>query len=297
MGKVGIDDYRFSEKNKWRLKVWSELARRVKNPKTARILYLAGEQDLDREIAKKKGFRPYNMIAVEMDDDRAKALRKKGVTTIKHNLIDVVHAWPKKHKIDVVVADFCFGFTMTSNELYSAIGNGALINAEFVVNFQRGRDAWSNPFREAFSKVIPEAGLPYRYKNQIVKTPAPKHRAFQFLFFQSYKEVCGGMGFGKQSKEEVVCDLSHLYKANVFLETLQFFGATNPKFMEYKSNRVYMDSAVFSSPVKNLPEKAKAEMEQERVVFKQAPLEVKRSVTAALAVSKKRKTDLTARTM
>lgn len=289
---IGIENYKFGRKNNWRRTVWNEICRRTKNKKNARILYLAGEQDLDREVAKQKGFDVRNMIAIEMDSSRAQKLRTKGVTTICADLLDVLYCWPPKHKVDVVVADFCFGFEMKCIDLYDSLYNPALNQAACVVNFQRGRDKSSNQFREYL-------GQPAAQGVEVIDGLTMKHRAWQFLLYHAIETaevfLRGPDRVYRREKDKTTTMVTHDIKSD--MEFAKLVGSAiqnmNPEFYSYRSGRIFMDSAVFSHGSGNQPRKIRRLMAKDFLSgagqWAERNKELQRKIVAAIAVQSRKK--------
>lgn len=213
----GIDQYKFGRKNNWRRQVWNEIKRRVKDRKNARILYLAGPQNADVTVAVSKGFDAANMIAVEADEVRAKALRSMGVNCVPADLNDVCFSWPSKHKVDVVVADFCQGLVGSTASIMNAMQRYPFQDAKLLVNMQRGRDAWSNPIRKSMQNI--------------------PHRGKQWWMLQ----VISFAPIDIQNKGGE--DSAAAKKARMEMEDI-----FRPWYATYKGNRVYMDSVLVSMP-------------------------------------------------
>lgn len=136
-------NYKFGNKNNWRRTVWNRIRERLEvPPREAVVLYLAGEKDLDREVAVRHGFRMQNLIAIESDDDVAKQLRADGVLTVNDDLHRVLASWPKRKSVDVVVADLCCGLTRsTMSSFFTCLGHRAFNRATVMFNLLRGRES------------------------------------------------------------------------------------------------------------------------------------------------------------
>lgn len=272
MAKNGIDNYKFGRKNNWRRTVWNEIARRTNNKRNSRILYLAGEQNLDAEVAEQKGFDRRNMIAVEMDAERMKKLRQSGVTVIHENLIEVLNSWPNNHKVDVIVADFCFGFNSDAYELYDMLQNPALVDSVLLVNFQRGRDPSTNSLRNFLDQV---GG------SEIIN----KHRGKAFAYAHAW-ESAQVLVTGKDSG----WDKGRFFKSSLGNDPRfnYFFGLNqklmNCSFYSYKGSRVYMDSVLLQHIARHVPKEKRLPYEQ----LEQSK-EIKQKCIAALAVQTRRK--------
>lgn len=275
MSKPGIGNYRFGQKNNWRRTVWNEMASRVKNRRDARILYLAGEQNLDSEIAEQKGFRKQNMIAIEIDKGRTASLRANSVNTINGNLMDVLYNWPHKHKVDVVVADFCFGFEAKSVDLFDSISNPALVDAACLINFQRGRDSSTNELRKMLggNKVFTPTA-----DGDIQEVASEKHRAAQYLQWHALETVRA-------------CNADSILGIETNALVSMLLTRMKPRFLSYRSGRIYMDSAVFNHSLCGIDDGlrsllTKADAWQKR--YAEDDPAIKSRITAALAVQSRR---------
>lgn len=240
---LGIENYKFGQKNNWRRSVWNELARRTQDRRNARILYLAGPQDLDAIVAAQKGFSAGNMIAVEGNEQRAAQLRIQGRNTICANIADVLFSWPKRHDVHVINADFCAGLTIDAIDIVDAMSFPALSQSVAVINMQRGRDAQSNSVRTLLRKAE-DAGA--------ASTLDMKHRGFQLLFLHSL-ELAFVAVMGHQLRGGNGCMIPDgLMEDEEFIGLVDMFiQSYHPRFFSYKSGRVRMDSVVFQHPGKS----------------------------------------------
>lgn len=143
-------NYNFSQKRAWRRWAWNRILERTEKPRDAIVLFLAGENAHDIDVAVDRGFRRENMIAVENDKDVAESLRAKKILTIQGNLSSVL--WSLKTKpIDVVMADMCCGFVEESASVARALSvNPVFYSSTICANLLRGRDSFSNEIRKAF---------------------------------------------------------------------------------------------------------------------------------------------------
>lgn len=136
--------YSLPRKNHWRRWQWNRIVERLSmlrtKPRDAVVLYLAGQEDLDRKEALLRGFKPHNLIAVESDTETVRALRGKGVNVINAPLHEVALAWPEVH---VIVADLCCGFDIRALRLVYALTHAITAKRTVLsVNLQRGRDPY-----------------------------------------------------------------------------------------------------------------------------------------------------------
>lgn len=228
---IGIDNYNFEDKNKWRVMAWARIAARLKSinihPQEALVLYLSGEQDLDRKHALRKGFLWNNLICVDVSKEKVKKLRDDGKIAIHGDINSVLCNWTHKHKPSVIYADFCTGLDRISFNLISGLMN--LESAVVLMNLQRGRDSYSNCIRNILndeSSFIGETA-----KHYFGLDIDPNHRGRQF-FAQMYILGILGKQIGRDEYEKLAYKIINNHQ---------------PSFLSYKGNRVTMDTAIFTN--------------------------------------------------
>ena len=141
-------DYKFGNKNNWRRQLWNELAR-CAQPPDALALYLPGPQDLDRPIAISKGFKPWNLIAVERNGKVVDKLKLQSIPVVGGDLFQVLRDWNPDRAIDCLIADFTSDATrlIVENLFLHLKFAPHLTNSVVALNFLRGRDKSSNHAR------------------------------------------------------------------------------------------------------------------------------------------------------
>lgn len=138
----GAEEYIGSPKSRWRKWVWRAAARRSPVPaEEAVALYLVGPSDLDREVAIAAGFTSRNLYAVDIDEGRARAVRRDGSPAIIGELCDVLRSW-NMPAVDVLIADLCCGFHSPSVGVATEVifGGSVRHGAAVALNMLRGRD-------------------------------------------------------------------------------------------------------------------------------------------------------------
>ena len=232
----GLDNYKTGRKNNWRRTVWNEIARRVLSRWNAIVLYLAGEQDLDRPVALSKGFKANNMIAVDLRKEVVDKLRREGKLAIHGSL----HAVVATLEADVILADMCCGLRepvislMLTTLFYGRTKPGAVI----VFNIQRGREI--NQTAEVLHL------MQNKIKNFAIKVNLSpniyKHRGLVLL---SYMLDWARGSWREDLHDEEAIDIS----MNIFLKKL------NPFFLSYKSDacNVFFDTLIVSNPFPSHP--------------------------------------------
>lgn len=149
-------DYKNGRKNQWRRTLWNSIVDRLEvPPRDAVVVYLPGPQDLDRAVAKSKGFREENLIPVERDPKFVKMIRKKGVSCVHGDLINAVAFMALNHRVDVVLGDFMCGLELSIiNKILLLMTMKNLSGSVFAFNFLRGRDASSNKIRHRVAGLL-----------------------------------------------------------------------------------------------------------------------------------------------
>jgi len=136
-------DYAFGPKKNWRRWAWNRVVERLSVPPAeALVVYLAGADDFDREVALQKGFKAHNLIAVERDKKALAALRSRGVLCIHGDFLDTLYSWPAHTNVHAVIGDLCCGLDV---DLAIKIGRLSLSPAlrtglANTWNFMRGRE-------------------------------------------------------------------------------------------------------------------------------------------------------------
>jgi hypothetical protein len=321
MAKTGSNrDYKSGPKNNWRRSVWNEVLSRTNGrEKTEFVLYLAGPQDLDREIAISKGVPAENLIGIDWDQRNVKGVTGKRGCAVAGDALDVLWSWPENRPVCAVLLDFCSGIEFNNAAIYDAFEKKSLRNAVVMVNFMRGRDPWSNPIRD----IQRQAGLmnPLWCEDasgemQIVADAS--HRGAQFLKFHAHQiwqmgrdfkrlttgcmttlrkmQGQGGLAFSnpETSGVEVPDDAEGQRELGVAI-SLIFARLMKPRFFSYKSGNLRFDSVVFQHHMRSElmePFASMAHLAERSVVarvkaFKE--LSVVRRIGAMLAVRTMRK--------
>lgn len=134
-------NYKNGQKNHWRRTMWNHLADLTQDKREAVVLYLPGSTDLDRPEALRRGFKSWNLIAVERDVKVAKKLRSEGATVINDNLRMVMAGWPSDVPVAAVVADLQCGMCELANRILCTwVTTRAFSEGAIMINMMRGRD-------------------------------------------------------------------------------------------------------------------------------------------------------------
>jgi hypothetical protein len=108
MSNGATKDYKFGNKNNWRRWKWNRIVERLMvRPRDAVTLYLAGQDDLDRPIAKSHGFRDENLIAIDRSSQVVESLRSSSAVALQADFVTALHSLSPGRAIHVVDADFC----------------------------------------------------------------------------------------------------------------------------------------------------------------------------------------------
>jgi hypothetical protein len=237
---TGLDDYRNGRKNNWRGWQWNRIVERLSVPvEDATVLYLCGPDDVDREKALARGFRNENLIAVDVVEEYIGRIRSTGGLGIRHNLHDLLWAWPQDWPLHVVIADYCAGITRETSRLKNILALGPAISQPGVTtvvcaNFQRGRDAWSNPIRDVHKDLFSTEWTPDELVVVLAKLRAmgvddpTKNRAF--IFTMEYRAA---LRRWLVDAGWCVRDAAELSRTDLGIA-----------FKTYRSSRVQMDSVV-----------------------------------------------------
>lgn len=152
MSKSGaVKDYKYGPKNNWRRTVWNDVLRRTHGlHKHYPVLYLAGPQDLDREVAIAKGVPRENLIAIDKHRPNVDAVRASGNLAIQADAYAVLRSWPMTRPVAAVLLDFCCGFDVKAMgvDATSVLMRMPFRGAPVMLNLMRGRDQVSNEFRK-----------------------------------------------------------------------------------------------------------------------------------------------------
>lgn len=251
-------DYKFGQKNNWRRWLWNNIVKRkIDKPlKECLVLYLAGESDLDRKVAVEKGFHPNNLIAVEKDKQVVKSLRDRGVICIHGDFIEVLKAfyWTDA-TIDVLIADFCGGFTNKNTKMIDALCAKYLPKQSLVaLNLLRGRESGNAipiTCKYEFEKLATmrkehRIKLSAKYKIAIpqIVPDDPKNRASMFWKSASTLWTYDHLELFQAEKNCVLTKNELLdLKDSLFDKAIT---ESKPKFRSYNSGTLVYDSVLFS---------------------------------------------------
>lgn len=235
MSKESEKNYRFAEKNRWRLWAWRQIKKRLWErgvvTKHAKGIYFAAKADKDRDIAcRKNGFRPENLIAIERDPETVKNLRKKRVVVFEGDVWHILQSMEEKY-LDFLNLDFCSGFT---NKLQANLENTfststCLIKPGFpvCVNLLRGRDP-SDFLSHIKDEYISNKDYEFCFGDTV-------HRGFLFM---AKIAVLGQLSMKEWTGE---------YKTEEQRwSELEFM---KPEFYSYRSGNTFMDSVAFNMPL------------------------------------------------
>jgi hypothetical protein len=150
-------NYKFGTKNNWRRWAWNAIRERVVvPPREAVVAYLGAESDLDREIARAKGFDERNLIFIDHSKTVVKEMRERGNLAVCGDFVAAIRAWPQSLPLHAVFGDFTGN--LPARRLRQ-IGLGMSIwpqcrNAVFAFNFLRGRETSGEALRSWASHGI-----------------------------------------------------------------------------------------------------------------------------------------------
>lgn len=214
-------NYAFAQKDHWRRYVWNQLRDRVKvHPRDAVVIYLAGAQNLDREVAIKKGFHANNLIAVDSDKEVVTALRGSGQLAIHGDIHSVLFNWPSHTPASAVILDYCGGVSSPRvGGIVSFLLRRQSAGCIVAVNALRGRDdiAWVR-------SIAAKGAEKFRHRGEI----------FHGMTIRSLVEYAASQGLPEKDWDK------------------WFYGSaavSSPVLHSYKSGTQVFDSCVFKNPL------------------------------------------------
>lgn len=191
----GLEKYDAPAKAEWRLWAWKELASRTTVPiHETVVMYLAGPEPKDAEVAESLGFSRKNLIAVDVDASCINAQRAAGVMAVHTHIGHAVIAFPPAWELHGLLLDYCCGVTNDVMTMAMMLACGFRVNGGIVVNLQRGRDASCDPQAKAtrlfgsknraawFMEMACSGQL---HSNAIVQQKARRHSSAAFLSYRS----------------------------------------------------------------------------------------------------------------
>lgn len=225
-----IDGYKFGQKNNWRRWQWNGICERLQkyspvSRRDAVVLYLSGAEDIDREVARSKGFSPTNLIAIDRSKKVVESVRNNGGLALNADLRETLLALTEsKLKIDVLVADFCCGTNDRTKDFIDLIldKSAQIFRGPPIVscNFMRGRD-----------------------DGEITRCFSNMHRGRKLFDYirTFYVSVIIGAGRKGQISEWPPPSKNEVEKALKLIEPY-----LKPTFSSYRSSGFYMDSIVLA---------------------------------------------------
>lgn len=233
----GLSSYTAGQKKNWRRWQWNRIIERLAVPvRDAVVLYLVGPEDVDREVAVAKGFRPENLIAVDIASRNIQRVRAGGGLGICADLNDVIASWPQDWSLDAVVADFCGGFNQAAFRLLDALRfRGASHQTVVSVNLLRGRDPESNEGRSVLKKHGNDPDL-------------SRHRG-KFFTLSAMAVVPAAV-----LADDLLVGSAHTHGVESLLFRERLLNSMRPAWNSYTSTgRTYFDSAVLAWPASRRP--------------------------------------------
>lgn len=247
-------DYKNGIKNHWRRTVWNEVLGRTRGrEKKELILYLAGPQDLDREVAISKGVPGQNLIAIDHASGNVARVRTRRGLAISADVFDVLHTWPDDRPVCAVMLDLCCGLSRDALSSYDILERKPLRRAVVCINLMRGRDAETNWLRQQMSA--------HGFSGSIDGAEdITKHRAAQMLISHAWElvtlqyRVMSGDAPTEHAcylelEDKLSDDTWGLLRTAVYRQLARFM---RPRFFSYRSGVLRFDSAVFESHMRHL---------------------------------------------
>lgn len=318
MSRIGeTRNYKSGQKNNWRRTIWNEVLSRTNGrEKTELILYLAGPQDLDRQIAVEKGVPTQNMVAIDFSSENVDRIRQQKVPALSADIHEVLKSWPASRPVCAVLLDFCSGLTTEGLDVYDVFEREPLRKAVVMVNFMRGRDAFTNAIRASLTDVEEYPMAPcHMVGGEETFSLSDKHRALQFMVLHAIETwqaiaqhagvkgafadevtgefdkdawakalACIGVGFTPESRGVLSDDRRDEYLRSLwFVFSNMVFKAMRPAFFSYKSGVLTFDSVVFQHVARGLDNCPPVVRKAINSKFPSIP-DVARKISACLAV-------------
>lgn len=198
-----------------------------KNKKDLTIMYLPGEQDIDRDIAKRKGFNVKNMIAVDRDTKVVSKFKNDKKLIIEGDIGDIIYNYKNSKKIDIIIADLYHGATFNLLKLiYQIITSNALNNESIIAfNLLRGRDNYIK------SDFIKNLDVNVKHRGEIATG----------LFIRILNDFTNNL--------ENICNIDNMIKDDSLDSAIVYNNISitkNAKYNSYKTiNGLIYDSCVF----------------------------------------------------
>lgn len=238
-----MNTFKFKTKDHWRRWIWNQYKNRLGmlgcSARNSIVVYLAGPEDLDRDIAISKGFSAHNLIAVDTDQNVVRQLRNRGVLAIQGNLSEVISSWPPHIPIHILHADFCATYPTIQRFVTSAIHSPFVF--VFGINCLRGRDR--DP---AFIDALKSGGISWLFPNvgkhrgKLIANIAHMHAMCTTWDHHSIDATVWNRVTLAEFKNSLATQLGKIIKGNM---------AAN--FQTYRSTagNQRMDSTVFVNPL------------------------------------------------
>ena len=199
-------NYNNASKNMWRVRAWSAIRDFVPNPASALVLYFAGENDRDMFVARRKGFSPHNMIAIELNSKVAEKLRAKKRTVIAKDLLSVMLDWNPARPVSVVFADLQHGLTEQATAILMAWTTlEAFRGGVLVMNMQRGRES-----------IADESYFQISYARETFTNFQGSNNRAQLLMLAHLSFIARKIGIKPLTRENLLKELGELFNWHFF---------------------------------------------------------------------------------
>jgi hypothetical protein len=247
-------------KNNWRRTQHNRIVNHLrKHPSECVVVYLAGEDDLDRKELLNRKFKPDNLIAVNRSQTIVQKLRNRGVLAIQGELTQVLASWKSKPRIDVLIADFNCGLERNILRFLRTLFHYECFSETFVlaINLRRGQEKTDIKLDQRLDQLqivvrneITEPGL--NFSLDLL------HRGHACLL-RLHRNAGAAEYFSKhkarQDPKKDAKDFIEWEKNQGSTRSLKWFiECTEPEFYSYKNpaKKVY-DSLVLRLPSRSFP--------------------------------------------
>lgn len=114
------------------------------------VFYLA-EQNIDGYLLEKRGFKRCNLIPCNKNKRVVERLRSDGWNAHCGDFSLAIALWPESWPLDYIIADFTCGFELSGLQFMASLVRSKAVHKGTLItlNLMRGRDAFSNPYRES----------------------------------------------------------------------------------------------------------------------------------------------------
>lgn len=287
---IGLETYANKTKWIWRKQVINELISRIRDRKNSICIGLPSSEDFDRKVLCQKGFKPDNLIGVEIDQNKVNLLRKAGKNIIFDLLEKVIISWPDSPNVSMIIGDFCCGLKEEILDLVMAVTmKKAFEGCAVLLNLQRGREKFFHEQTENMKETVREINdsISEVLLSQTIDNLddlAKKHGKSKNWVDEKFAVMEKELQRLKNEEEDVLAEKTK-HRGKLVIKALSNFPVEDlsPKYYSYRSRKVIMDSVIFTVPREQEPGDVPWEHYKEEIK-PYMDQETKRKINAALAI-------------